>query len=76
MRYGERLGATGFFYLAISVKSQWNKDQSGLSYHLHYRETCAPASSEHSQSMTFGLVLVDRLVSYPLVFIYQKMNDR
>ena len=25
-----------------------NKDQSGLSYHLHYREICAPACTEHN----------------------------
>ena len=40
------------------MKSRGNKDQSGLSYHLLYRETiCAPASSEHAQSTTFGLLV-------------------
>ena len=32
--------------LAILARSRGNKDQSGLSYRLHYREICAPASSK------------------------------
>ena len=55
MRYSEGLDTTGVSDLAISVRSRGNKDQSGLSYHLHHSgETCAPASSEHAQSTTFG----------------------
>ena len=57
MRYSEGLDTTGVSDLAISVRSRGNKDQSGLSYHLHYRETCAPPLSEHVQSTTFGLLL-------------------
>ena len=42
IRYSEGLGTTGVSDLAISVKARGNKDQSGLSYHLHYkRNLCA-----------------------------------
>ena len=50
MCYSEWLDTTGASDMAISVRSQGNKDQSGFSYHLYYRETCLPASSEHVQS--------------------------
>ena len=39
------------------MRSRRNKEQSGLSYHLHYRETCARVSSEHMQSTNFGLLV-------------------
>ena len=70
-------------WTGISVRSRQNKDQSGLLYHLHYRDTWSPASTEHAQSTNFGLLVdtgwgkpvqVDRLVSYPLVFIYLSWN--
>ena len=36
----------------ISVRSH-EKDQSGILYHLHYRETWLPASIKHAQSTIF-----------------------
>ena len=36
----------------ISARSRGNKDQSGLSYRFHYRETL----SEDAQSTKFGLL--------------------
>ena len=32
----------------LSVTSLGDKDQCGLLYHLHYRETCMPACAEHN----------------------------
>ena len=54
------------------MTSQDNLDQWWLLYCLHYWETCSPASTEHN---CWALsrnqpVQVDRLISYPLVFIY------
>ena len=65
-----RAGHDRGFWSGISVKSGGNKDQSGLSYHLHYRETCLPVPSEHAQSTTFGL-LVEAIASsgWPASFI-------
>ena len=40
----------------ISVRSRGNKDQSGLSYWLHYRETLSPPSAGDAQSTNFGLL--------------------
>ena len=57
MRYSEGLDTTENSDLVISVRSCGNKDQSGLSYHLHYREPCALVSSEHAQSTIFGLLV-------------------
>ena len=37
----------------ISVRSRGNKDQSGLLYKLHYRETWPPSSAGHAQSINF-----------------------
>ena len=54
MRYSERLDTTGVF--GISVRSQGNKDQSGLSYHLYYSETYATSSSEYAQSTIFWAI--------------------
>ena len=60
-----------------SVRSRGNKDQSGLSYRLHYRDTLSPPSAGHAQNPKFGLLVdtgggqlvqVDWLVSNPLVF--------
>ena len=39
------------------MRSGRNKDKSGLSYQLRYKETCVPALSEHVQSTTFGLLV-------------------
>ena len=63
MCYREGLDTTGVSDLAISARARGNKDESGLSYHLHYRETCAPASSELAQSTTFGLLVEASLFS-------------
>ena len=57
MRFSEWLDTTGVSDLAIIVRSRGNKDQSELSYHLHNRETCAPASSEYVQSITLVLLV-------------------
>ena len=46
-----------------NVGSRGNKDQSGLLYHLQYRETCAPVSSEYAQRTTFGLSVEASLFS-------------
>ena len=61
----------------ISVRSRGDKDQSGLSYHLHNIDTCAPACTEYDfWAICWGWpVRVDRLVSYPLVFIYLWHNQ-
>ena len=42
----------------ISVMSRGNKDESGLSYRVHYRETWSPPTAGHAQSTNFG-ILVD-----------------
>ena len=55
--YKWKAGHDSGFWSGISVRSRGNKGQSGLSYYLHYRETCAPASSEHVQSTTFALLI-------------------
>ena len=57
MHYSEGLDPTGVSDLAISVRSRGNMDQSGLSYHLHYIEACAPASVGHAQSTTVGILV-------------------
>ena len=79
MSCSEGLDMTGVSDLAISVRSRGNKDQSGLSYQLHYRETCVQASSEHAQSITFGLLVEARLFMltdwfYIHLFIYLRRN--
>ena len=56
MRYSKGLDTTGVSDLITSVRSRGN-NESGLSYHLHHRETCAPASSEHVHSTTFRLLV-------------------
>ena len=61
MRYIEGLDTPGRHDRGFSSGSQVNRDQSGLSYHLHYRETYAPASPEHVQSPTFGLLVESSL---------------
>ena len=72
MRYSEGLDTTGVPDLASAQGLQGNKDQSGLTYHLHYRETCAPASSEHAQTLTFGLLVAVQILrnSNPFVPVY------
>ena len=57
------------------------KDQSGLSYHLHYRETCEPALSEHAQTTTFGLLAeasLFRLTGWFHIhlFLYKQQTDQ
>ena len=60
----------------ISVMSLGDKDQRGLSYRLHYRETCTPTSAEHDFWVipSSQPVQVDQLVSYPLVLIHPSLN--
>ena len=41
----------------ISLRSRGNKDQSGLSYPLHYRETLSSPSAGLAQSTNFGLLV-------------------
>ena len=41
----------------ISARSRGNKDQSGLSYRLHYRDTLSPPSAGQAQSNTFTLLV-------------------
>ena len=55
-----------------SVTSLGDTDQRGLSYCLHYRETCAPTCAEHNfwPIRHSQPIQVDRMISYPLVFIY------
>ena len=54
------------------------KDQCGFSYRLHYRESCASTCPEPNfWAIRRNLVVsVDRLVSYPLVFIHLRHNIR
>ena len=40
----------------ISTRSRGNKDQSGLSHWLHYRETLSPPSAGDAQSTNVGLL--------------------
>ena len=40
----------------ISARSRGHKDQSWLSYRLHYRETLSPQSARHAQSTNLGLL--------------------
>ena len=40
----------------ISARSRGNKDQSGLSHRLHYRETLSPPPAGGAQSTNFGLL--------------------
>ena len=59
----------------LGVISLGDKDQWGLLYHLHYRETCPPKCAAHnlwaiSRSKP---VQVDCMVSYPLVFIHLRL---
>ena len=53
------------------------KVQLGLLYRLHYRQTCAPACTEHDLLVIrrSQVIQVDRLVSYPLVFIHLRLKE-
>ena len=73
MHYSEGLAIPGGSNLhGLRVTSLGDKDQLGLSYRLHYRETSAPSCAEHNfwAICHSQLVRVDWLVSYPLVFIH------
>ena len=70
MRYSEDMddNARGL-ESGLSMTSQGDKDQLGLSYRLHYRETSAAICAEQDlwAIRRKQLVQVDWLVSYPLV---------
>ena len=62
----------------IIVTPLGDNDQSGLLYRLHHRETCASiaicAEREFWAILRSQSVLVDRLVSYPLVLRYRRCH--
>ena len=65
------------FESGLNLTSREDKDQWGLLYCLHYRETCAPTCAEHNfwAICRSQLVQVDWPVSYPLVFIHLRDVD-
>ena len=68
MRFREGLDTTGVSDLASAWGRSWgNKDQSERSYHLHYREPCAPASFEHARRFGYWLRLA--CSGWPVGFI-------
>ena len=71
MRYSEDLAIPGVSNLAescLSVMSLRDKDQWGLSYRLHYKESCAPTWAERNFWATHCSQVVqgDLSVSYPV----------
>ena len=56
MRYSEDLNLKGL-ESGLDVTSLGDKDQWGLSYHLHQKESCAPTRAERN----FGLFAAARL---------------
>ena len=53
MHYSEMLDSCQESLTGSSARSRGNKDQSGLSHRLHYRETLSPPPAGGAQSTNF-----------------------
>ena len=56
MPYSYMLDSCQEYQIRIIARSLGNKDQSGLSHRLHYRETLSPPPAGGAQSTNSGLL--------------------